>query len=197
MSESEHFQSMIRQVRSGDAAAAANLVRQYEAELRIIARVRLNNPQLRRVVDSIDICQSIFANFFVRASLGQFDIDTPDQLLKLLATMVRNKVTDHARRQSTDRRDMRRTVTTHVDELPLLAADDSPSQIVSARELANAARERFAADERTIVDRWSNGQSWEEIATDLGGSPEALRKKMTRAVDRVAHELGLDETSVG
>lgn len=195
MTDSEHFQTMIRQVRTGDADAAASLVKQYESELRIIARVKLNDPRMRRVFDSMDICQSILANFFVRASAGQFEIDTPEQLIKLLATMVRNKVTDHARRQNADQRDMGRTADIQIDELPLMAADETPSQIVSARELAHEARERFATDERQIVERRTNGQSWDEIALDLGGSPEALRKKMKRAVDRVAHELGLDETN--
>jgi hypothetical protein len=27
----------------------------------------------------------------------------------------------------------------------------------------------------------------------LGGSPEALRKQLARALDRVSHQLGLDE----
>ena len=31
------------------------------------------------------------------------------------------------------------------------------------------------------------------VAAELGGSPEALRKKLTRAVARVAEQLGLDE----
>ena len=194
MSQTSEFASLIRQVRRGDAEAAAELVKQYESELRIIARVKLNDPRMRRVFDSMDICQSILANFFVRATAGQFEIDTPEQLLKLLATMIRNKVTDHARRQNADRRDMGRTADVQIDDLPLFAVQDTPSQIVSARELAHEAHERFAPDERQIVDRRGNGQSWDEIAADLGGSPEALRKKMTRAVDRVAEELGLGKT---
>ncbi|MDB5386550.1 MAG: hypothetical protein JWM11_2196 [Planctomycetaceae bacterium] len=194
MSDSDEFQSMIRQVRTGDADAAARLLKLYESELRIIARVKLNDPRLRRVCDSMDICQSILANFFVRASMGQFEIDTPEQLMKLLATMIRNKVTDHARRQKSERRDMGRTSNAQVDELPLMSGDDTPSQIVSARELAEEARIRFSFDEQQIVERRKNGQGWDDIALDLGGNPEALRKKMTRAVDRVATELGLDET---
>lgn len=195
MSEAADFKKLIRSVRRGDAVAAAELVKQYESELRIIARVKLNDPRLRRVIDSMDICQSVLGNFFLRASTGQFDIDSPEQLLKLLSTMVRNKVTDHARRQTAERREMGRTDGTPVEEMSLSAGEDTPSQIVSARELAQEALERFAPDERTIVNRRSNGQSWEEIATELGGSPEAFRKKMTRAIDRVAKEMQLGEVA--
>ncbi len=38
------------------------------------------------------------------------------------------------------------------------------------------------------------GGQWAQIATELGSSPEAIRKRLARAVDRVAHELGLDES---
>ena len=67
----------------------------------------------------MDICQSILANFFVRASAGEFDIETPEQLQKLLATMIRNKVTDHARRETAERRNMQRITRKSSDELPL------------------------------------------------------------------------------
>jgi hypothetical protein len=39
------------------------------------------------------------------------------------------------------------------------------------------------------------GHEWAAIATTLGGNPEALRKKLARAVERVARQLGLDEVS--
>jgi len=192
MSETNDFQSMIKRVRAGDAKAAAELVQQYESELRIIARVKLNDPRLRRVFDSMDICQSILANFFVRSTSGQFELETPEQLMKLLATMIRNKVTDHARKQTAGRRDMGRLANVQIEDMQLMGLDETPSQIVSARELAREAKERFSADEQQIVERRTNGLGWDEIAEEIGGSPEALRKKLTRAVDRVAKELGFD-----
>ena len=38
------------------------------------------------------------------------------------------------------------------------------------------------------------GLDWGAIAAEVGGTPEALRKKLARAVDRVARELHLDHT---
>ena len=55
-------------------------------------RVRLVDTRLNRLLDSMDICQSVLASFFVRAALGQYELETPEQLLKLLATMTRNKL---------------------------------------------------------------------------------------------------------
>jgi hypothetical protein len=39
------------------------------------------------------------------------------------------------------------------------------------------------------------GQGWEwpDIAAQVGGTPSGRRKQLTRAINRVARELGLDE----
>src|SRR5207253_5181912 len=78
------FRDLIRRVRAGDEAAAAELVQHYEPYIRRAVRVRLVDPRLKRLVDSVDVCQSVLASFFVRAALGQYDLETPEQLLKLL-----------------------------------------------------------------------------------------------------------------
>src|SRR5438034_468704 len=136
MSESDDFRELLRKVRAGDAQAAAALVQEFEPEIRRIVRLRLTDPRLRRVLDSMDICQSVMANFFVRAAAGQFELDTPAQLLKLLATMAKNRLLNHVTRQQADRRDQRRVRTDGADALDLVAAPgETPSQIVAGEEL--------------------------------------------------------------
>src|SRR5947209_4570355 len=108
MLEDNAFRDLIRRVREGDEGAAAELVRRYEPTIRRVARVRLVDDRLRRRFDSMDICQSVFASFFVRAALGQFDIDRPEQLLGLLVSMSRKKLIDRAREERAARRDYRR-----------------------------------------------------------------------------------------
>ena len=48
-------------------------------------------------------------------------------------------------------------------------------------------------DERQLAELRGGGLEWPEIAAQVGGSPDALRKKFTRAMDRIAGELGLSE----
>src|SRR5437588_8454852 len=108
MPEQEPFVDLIRRVRAGEESAAAELVRRYEPAIRRVVRVHLRDPRLRRVLDSVDVCQSVLASFFVRANLGQFELDTPDHLLRLLATIARNKVTNQVNKHQADRRDYRR-----------------------------------------------------------------------------------------
>ena len=104
MTDDAGFQQLLGRVRLGDETASAELVRLYEPEVRRFVRYRLNTPRLRRLLDSVDICQSVFANFFVRLTEGQFDLESPRHLQQLLMTMAGNKLLDHARRQGTARR---------------------------------------------------------------------------------------------
>src|SRR5271170_4076204 len=92
------YPEFIRRIREGDEQAAEELVRRYEPEIRLEVRgwLRLRNPGLRRVFDSMDICQSVLASFFARAAVGDFDLDEPPQLIRLLVGMARKKVAEQA-----------------------------------------------------------------------------------------------------
>src|SRR5262245_59918292 len=108
MSSAPSFADWMARVRTGDAGAAAELVRQHERAVRVAVRVRLTDPRLRRHFDSMDVCQSMLASFSVRAAAGQYDLDTPEQLVGLLVGMARNKCLELARRQTQQKRDFRR-----------------------------------------------------------------------------------------
>ena len=73
----------------------------------------------------------------------------------------------------------------------------TPSRQVAARELLELAQARMTDEERALLGRRQDGDGWAEIAEAEGASPEALRKKLARAVDRVARELGLDQLDDG
>ena len=187
------FDDLIRRVGVGDDQAAARLVRDFEPAVRRVLRARLRtNTRARGEFDSMDICQSVMANFFVRAAAGQFDLKEPDDLIKLLLTMTRNKVAEKMRRQHRQRRDSRRTVG-GVEELALAGQDPSPSGVLAGKELLDEVRRRLSEDDRRLVELRNQGLGWEEIAASLGGTAGARRNQLARALDRVAVELKLDE----
>ena len=68
------FDELVRQVGNGDEQAAGRLVRDFEPFIRRVLRARLRGPRARQEFDSMDICQSVFAIFFVRVAAGQFDL---------------------------------------------------------------------------------------------------------------------------
>lgn len=198
MSDDQTFLELLRRVRAGDGRAAADLVGRFEPELRRVVRVRLTDPRVRRLVDSGDVCQSVLANFFVRVGLGEFDLRQPDQLVRLLTVMARNKVTDKARRLHAGRRNPDRNGPApdgFLDDLP--GPHPGPDRTAAGRDLLAEVRRLLTDEERYLADQRGQGREWAEIAAELGAQPDGLRKKLSRALDRVVARLGLEVTDHG
>src|SRR5881394_2394249 len=119
MAEPLPFDELILRVRAGDQDAATALVRSYESAIRRAVRFRMTDARLGNLLDSMDICQSVMASFFLRAASGQYELKEPDQLLKLLTAMARNKLKFQARKQRAQRRDVRRVAGASADEQAL------------------------------------------------------------------------------
>ncbi len=190
MSENDTFVELIRQVRAGNEQASAELVRRYEPAIRVAVRARLTDPKLRRLLDSMDVCQSVLGNFFARAASGQFELERPEQLVGLLTTMARNRVTNHAFQQQAARRDQRRT------RLPAGGEErvdpgPAPCAVVDGQDLIDAVRSRLSPEECQIADQWASGKAWGEIGAQIGRSADAVRVRLGRAFDRVRRDLRL------
>ena len=192
MSAPQDFRELMARVRAGDERAAAELVSRYEPLIRREVRLRLEDRRLARAFDSMDLCQSVLASFFVRAAAGQYDLDQPGQLAALLVKMARNKLASAARQQNRQKRDQRR-VAGDADDLERVAGGGpTPSRVVVGKELLAHFFGRLSDEERQIADLRAQGLAWGDIAGRLGGTAQARRMQLARAVERVAHELGLE-----
>jgi RNA polymerase sigma-70 factor (ECF subfamily) len=198
VSELTDFTQFIHRIRAGDQAAAAEMVHRYEPLIRRVVRLKLEDRRLERLFDSMDICQSVLGSFFVRVAAGQYDLDRPEQLVRLLVTMARNKLAGAARRQNRGRRDHRRLDAGGPERLARLAdPTPDPGEQVAGRELLDRFQAILSEEERQLVDLRNHGYGWDEIAARLGGSPNARRMQLARAVERGVRQLGLDEDADG
>ncbi len=198
MQPANHFHVLIGRLRRGDPDAAREIVARYENEVRRAIRVRLTDPRLRRTLDSMDICQSVLANFFVRVGRGQYDLDSPQDLLALLCRMARNKLIDHARRA--DARGRGQQLAGTAAEEALATANDpaeTPSVLAANRDLLEAANKLLSHEERYLAEQRANGRPWAELAAERSSTPDAVRKQLERALDRVACQLGIDTPEEG
>jgi hypothetical protein len=59
MSEQDTFADFLRRLRAGDEQAAADVVRRYEGVIRREARLQMTDPRRFRLLDSIDVSQSV------------------------------------------------------------------------------------------------------------------------------------------
>ena len=136
MSDQNTFADFLAKVRQRDEKAWVELVDRYGEPICRAVRMHIRNDRrLQRIVDSIDICQSVLLNFSLRAALGQFDLATPQQLLNLLKKMARNRLATIARQPNVVRykggtRELEGAV----------ARDSSPSSIISREERSEERR---------------------------------------------------------
>ena len=86
--------------------------------------------------------------------------------------------------------------------------DDDPDQISSQKDpglapvdqieqadLVSLIRRKLRPDEQLALDKWMLGHGWDELSIEFSCEPDAIRKKLTRAIDRATKELGLLEDS--
>jgi RNA polymerase sigma-70 factor (ECF subfamily) len=188
------FRELLERARAGDADAIGELVRTYEPAIRRAVRLRMLDERLRRTCDSVDVCQSVLGSFFVRAALGEYELNTPDDLVRLLVSMARNKMADQTRKAQAACRDFRRIEAGEVVWAEVPGTSATPSAEVAYAELLREFNRRLTDEERVLAEQRRQGRAWVDLAVERGTTPDALRKQLNRAAERVAGELGLEVT---
>ena len=186
------FVSLIERVRAGDQVAAALLVERHAPAVRRAVRFRLTDPRMRSLFDSLDFCQSALGSFFIRAAAGQFEVNSPEQLVRLLSTMARNKLVNHALKERARFANSSSSGTMSHELSMVVSSEPDPAQITSTAELCQNALELMTPDERDLLELRKQGRSWIVIAQAKHSTPVVLRKQLSRALDRVLQEVGLE-----
>ncbi len=195
MGVSDEFQDLIHRVRNGDEDATTALSEQYGPFIlrfvRFRIRARENRERLRRFIDSGDVCQSVLISLCSGLRKGRFVLNGPEQLEKLVCTLVKLKIATQARKPAVLRRDLSAIPQDDsrgaiIDEAP------GPVQEVAGRDLLEAVLRQFSETELELLVRWDGGQSWAEIAAELGSTAEAHRKRLERAMKRVRDQFDLE-----
>lgn len=206
MPDDETFEALILRLAQGDETAAEELVRRYEAVVRLEVRCWMGRS-LRRQLDSIDICQAVWASFFVRErspdpSHKPYRLENPSHLIALLKDIARKKVFFEARKLKAGMRDGRQV---ELNADPVFDCRASVSQLVIEQELNQHFLGKLKPLVRRIFDLLGTGLTWRDvlsridpIATELGvpvpikeKNVGALRKWYNREMRRVADTLGL------
>ena len=95
-SSQEEFAALLARVRQKDTEALAQLIRLYETDVRIAARVRLG-AALRPYLDEVDVVQSVHRSLISGLNKDKFDFSSPEKLVALAVTLVQRKIARHWR----------------------------------------------------------------------------------------------------
>ena len=187
MTDAVEFSALIARVRGGEREAMTQFVQRYERVIRRAAQVRGRLGRLQRVMDSSDLCQSVMAKFLQKLAAGAYDLQNPEALQFLLAAMARNRLRDHVRKDAA----AKRGPGVNAGQTPNQVANPAagPASQAADRELLALVRERLSPAERTLADLRMEGYEWDEIANKVGGTAEACRKQLERAIARVREAL--------
>jgi RNA polymerase sigma factor (sigma-70 family) len=179
--------ALTARVRSGEAEAMAEFVRLFAPQIRRAIRIHGTGQRLQRVLDSEDLCQSVLRRFLGRLDDTGLPMDDPGKLLAYLLQMARNRQREALRRERADKRGGGRlreagseVFAQKIDPAPAVGLE------LEQRELLEAVLARLGEQEQRIARLRADGVAWEDIARQLGGNAEALRKGYQRAVKRAA-----------
>jgi len=187
-------EELVRRFRAGDESAARVLFERHADVLR--ARVARNLPRaMRPRVAASDVVQDAWLAAFLR--LADFEDRGDGSFRRWLGTIVENKVLDEVRHHvGAGKRDVRREVDVQSGIVRLAGPASGRSASADLRDaeekalveramsaLPEAQREvmRLAHEERLTM---------EEAAVRMGRSLAAVRKLYSRAVLRLAQEVG-------
>lgn len=170
--------AFLARIQSGDEEAARELLRRYEAEVRLVVRRQL--PRLLRSrFDSLDFLQSVWGSFFRRVRSGPAEFEDSRHLVAFLARAAKNKVIDEYRRAASRKQDVHREEPLWVDggrprDLP--DGTDSPSDVAQAHEVFSRLRELLPEDRRTLLEMKAEGLSSRDIGERLGISERTVQR---------------------
>ncbi len=187
----ESFSELLVQLRNGDKLAINEFVFKYEPFLRRSIRFRICKSNLQPVADSVDVCQSVLSSFFFRLTAGDFELATESDMRHLLFAIAKRKFLMLHRHESAAKRSREHTCS--LSNFPELATRNSfdPCSHVTCVELISEVAKRMPKHEYELLECRRNGQTWSEIAIAFSENKTVLRKRLSRAMKKVAFELGL------
>ncbi len=197
-SASESVSEWIRNLKAGDAAASHELWNRYFEKLVTLAKAKMRN-QPRRVADEEDVALSVFKSLCRGAEMGRFtELSERDDLWALLLTMTKRKVSNHVRRETTQKRGGGAVRGESVFWSPDAAwgidqiVDDEPSPefLTGLGEEHDRLMDMLGDEKlRLIAVLRMEGHTNEEIAEKLNVTSRTIRRKLDLIREKWAKEL--------
>jgi RNA polymerase sigma factor (sigma-70 family) len=181
----ESYALLLARARQRDPEAVGELCRQYEARLRVAARVLLG-PALRPHLDSMDLVQSVHRSLLIGFREEKFDVSTPENLIALALTVLRRKVARHWRRLQRQQRGNGSSLNLLPQILSSLSTPQAgPADVAQYHDQVELLCRQLNATERQILALRLDGYTTAEIANQLGLNHITLRVRLTRLRERL------------
>ncbi|MCA9214245.1 MAG: sigma-70 family RNA polymerase sigma factor [Planctomycetales bacterium] len=192
--DSDNWQELLAQIRTGDNTAAAELLDRYATRLIALARRRLSSILASRL-DPEDIVQSAYRTFFRRAQDGQFHFSEGDDLWRLLAAITSNKALRQAHRHTAAKRSVERECHSAESDImqsvsrQALARDPTPDEALMMIEESKTLLENLSPQHRNILELTLQGHDVPATAEQVGCSERTVQRGLERAREHLEKRL--------
>ena len=181
----DEFAELVTRAGQGEERALSELVRRYEPEVRLTARLLLS-PALRPFLDSVDLVQSVHHSVMIGLRNARFDLTRPEQLLALALTIVRRKVARQWRRvQRLKRQDVFDPKQTPFRLSQAFSTEVDPTEEAQYAEQVEKIYSKLDSTERQLIELRLQGYSTADAARVLDLDPDVLRVRLHRLRQRL------------
>jgi DNA-directed RNA polymerase specialized sigma24 family protein len=185
------FDLKLRLLQSGDSRAIEEFVANYEPYIRRAIRFRIKDAALMAAADSVDICQSVLGGFLLKLSAGDYELRSESDLRGLLVAIAKRKFGMLQRRENAAKRCRSRT--RYLDDMPVhQSPTELPGSTLELAELAAKVKSNLSPEEWELLEMRRSGLAWSDIEAHTQIASDVLKKRLSRAIRRVADELGID-----
>jgi RNA polymerase sigma-70 factor (ECF subfamily) len=168
--------SLVRSIRTGDAAAFEELYRRTWSSLVGFAQSLLDDSEA-----AAEIVGDVFAGIWLRR-----DAWRPVTVDSYLFGAVRNRALNHRRTMARARLATQRAVADDGSGAHSVPAPDANLETAERLRAVQVALNRLAEAERTLLTlRWQRQMPWDDIARVLGVSSMAVQQQHSRLLKRL------------
>jgi len=183
--KTSEFSKAIERICAGSPDAVWEFIESYGPHIQRVVRRRLNHS-MRSKFDSGDFVQMVWASFFANPSqIAKFK--EPDQLIKYLVSMARNKVVEETRRRlKYQQHNVRKEFSYEFNATSRSTADrnqDTPSAIAIARERWRSMMHSQSDRDQQVVRLRISGVTYVEIGKRLGIHERTARQVIAELSD--------------
>ena len=194
MPDLEHWTSaeLLARFHSGEESAAEQIFHRYAERLVLLARSRLSS-RLAGKTDPEDVALSAWRSFFVGAKQGQFTLNAPGDLWRLLVSITLHKLYRQARHHAAARRSIGREQSLHQTAEELLSfanQDPSAEEALALAEEVEAIMAKLDVAGRRVLELRLQGEQIAAIAQLTRRSERTVRRILAQIRGLVAARFG-------
>lgn len=178
--------TLVRRFKTGDEDAATQLYVRYSEKLLNLAQHQTSS-QLKGRVDPESIVQSVFRTFFRRASEGQYDVASGEELWKLLLVMALNKIRTLATFHNAKKRDA--GITSAMPEHFEISSSQNESAYSILRMTIEELTDSLSESQKSMILMRIDGHSVDEISTKTGRAKRSIERVLQKFKEQLSQTL--------